>query len=261
MYFNGKRERDRILHHELARGYDRFADMPRYCAYINLCIAPYNWEDVYTAIKSRASISLINWDCLNGVIMALLVSLHKKTEHTLPMIPEMSTDFVDYIRMDKGNSPWRFLLSMKRYLPRYFVMRSLAAVGIHWRDVAYDLMGARNKPAYTSYHSLFTNLHVRTLVKATSVFKHMRHTGDPDYQAGVNDKHSLLLKESSSTKCHKYEYLENVVDLYISCLPSWNPAIRAKVCYCISFLQPLHLLFEKQMLPSTSANVLGTKLP
>lgn len=260
MFFNGKRARDAILQRELASGYDRFAPPAlRYRAYINLCLSPFNWEDTYLSIKSGRKISINTWDCLLGTIMGMMLSLHRNTEHTIPLLSEVAIDFVDYIRIDKGSDPWRFLLSMRRYLPRYMLMRSLLSVGIDWREVAYEMLGAKSKPSYSSYHSLFTNNYIRTMIKATTVFKKMRTSEDPDYQPGVNDKHSLLLQQSLSKKCLSYEKLETVVDLYLVALPSWNTSIRAKVCYYISFLQPLHELFEKQMLPSTETRILGTK--
>lgn len=260
IWFNGKAQRTLILANEEAIGYYRFAPPAlKYQSYINLCLHPYTWEDTYTGIKNNRKISLVNWNCLLGTLMGMLLSAHKKTEHTLPMLSEMAVDFIDYIRIDKGNDPWRFLLSMKRYLPRYCLIKSLKTVGIDWRDVAYELLGAKHKPAYSSYHSLFTNTHVRTMIKAMVVFKQMRSTQDTDYLPGVNDKHSLLLRESASTKCHSYMRLETVVDLYLATLPSWNTSIRAKVAYYISFLRPLHELFEKQMLPIVEQKTLGTK--
>ncbi len=260
MHFNGKRERDRIIAQEEAAGFYRFAPPAlKYHAYVNLCLYPFTWEDTYISLKSNKRISLNTWNCLLGALMAMLLSMKRKTEHTIPILSEIAIDFIEYIRLDRGSDPWRFLFSMKRYFPRYVLMRSLLTVGIDWREVAYDLMGAKHKPAYGSYHSLFTNIYIRTLIKATTVYKQMRSTCDEDYEPGVNDKHSLLLRESKSKKCLSYKTLESVVDLYLTSLPSWNPSIRAKVCYYISFLRPLHELMEKQMLPATEAKILGSK--
>jgi hypothetical protein len=172
------------------------------------------------------------------------------------MLPDIAIDFVDFIRKDKSPDPWKFLHSIKRYYPRYAIIKSLRSFGIDWREIAYELMGSSCKPVPTSYHSVFTNLYVRSLVKAVVIYKMYRSPGDEDYEEGVNDMQTLLKNTAASPKCVSEFYLEQTVNELLRVLPNWNTSIRGKVSYMLCYLQPASSL-ERQMLPSLQRKVLG----
>jgi hypothetical protein len=257
--YNNKEARDNILRRMEAEGKpDPFgSNQPKFKNWINLCIHPSDWDTVYKRVKSNTTLSFETWEALQGVVFALLVYMNKSTRETKEVLNDVVIDFVDFIRKDKASDPWRFLHSMRRYYPRYAILKTLATFGIEWRTVAYEVMGANFKPSPRSYHSVFTNIYVRTLVKAVVIYKHYRTALDADFDDGVNDMHSLLLLHSASSKCLPYNRLEATVNLLLSVLPNWTPSVRSKVSYMLGYLQPASVLYELQMLPSTERKVLG----
>lgn len=260
MHFNNKAVRDALEKQiELETGVNPFKASPRrFCTYVNLCLHPYTWEQTYYHLRQRKTISLTTWSCLSGAVLALFINLNRKTGETTQTVAEVVPDFVEYIRSDKTNDPWKFLLSMRRYLPRFITVKALARVGLDWRKLSVELMGAYKTPKPATYHTLFTNIYVRSLVKAMVVFRLYRTTGDADYQPGVNDIITLVEKEAKSKKCISAAHLLNLVERLQETLPSWSVSARARACYYCSYLMPLHYLYEKQMLPSLERNVLGT---
>lgn len=260
MHYNGQKDRERLMaEFERREGRGMFEGTTKnFCVWVNLCLAPYTWEQTYEGIRRGGRIDYKHWECLGGAIMALFVNINRFTTFTKEMVGECQPDFVEYIRADKKSDPWRFLLSMRRYMPRYITLKALAKVGFDWRSVACERMGARTLSRSTTYHSLFTNLYVRSIIKAMVVFRNYRTPGDPDYELGTNDLPTLVKKESASNKCVSYERLLPVVELLQESLPSWSTSARARVCFYCSYLMPLHYLTEKQMLPSLERKVLGS---
>jgi hypothetical protein len=261
MHYNTQKERDRLMaDYERLHGRSMFEGQTKsLCIWINLCLSPYTWEQTYAAVRRKNThIPYKSWECLGGAIMALFVNINRFTPHTAEMVQECIPDFVEYIRGDSVGDPWKFILSMRRYLPRYVVLKSLAKVGIDWRKVAVERMGAKVASRSSTYHSLFTNLYVRSIVKAMVCFRLYRSVGDPDYLPGTNDLPSLVEKESASKKCVSADKLMQVVELLQETLPSWTPAVRARACFYVSYMLPLYFLKEKQMLPSVERRVLGS---
>ncbi len=260
MHYNPQKERTRLMQeYEEREGRSMFEGTDKsLCVWINLCIAPYTWEQTYAGLRQPGRIHFRHWECLGGVVMALFVNINRFTPFTPEMVNECLPDFVEYIRADKVGDPWKFILSMRRYLPRYIVLKALARVGFDWRKVACERMGAKVMSRSSSYHSLFTNLYVRSIVKAMVVFRLYRTPGDPDYLPGTNDLPSLVAKESASKKCVAFDKLLPVVELLQETLPSWSASARARACFYCSYLMPLHYLTEKQMLPSLERKVLGS---
>lgn len=259
MHYNGKAKRDQLLAEMERRGVFPFDEKRnRFVSFINLCIHPYDWATCYHQVRNRKQISSQTWEAFNGAIFATFVIMNKSTGDTKLMLADVALDYIDFIRADKVGDPWKFLMSMRRYFPRYSIIKGLASFGLDWREFAYSHLGARCKPTSRSHHTIFTNVYVRTLVKAVVVFKQYRGPEHDDYQPGVNDMHSLLLTHSNSTKCLPYDRLEVAVNELLSLLPTWSPSIRARVNYMLSYMQPAHYILEKQMLPSTERKVLGS---
>jgi hypothetical protein len=260
MLYNGQKDRERLMREfEEREGRCMFEGVEkRFCVWVNLCLYPHTWEQTYASLRKPGRISFKAWESLGGAIMALFVNCNRCTAFTKEMVGECQPDFVEYIRADRVGDPWKFLLSMRRYLPRYLAIKSLQKVGIDWRTVAVEQMGAKVKPRLSSYHSLFTNVYVRSILKALVVFRQYRTPGDEDYSLGTNDVASLVAKESASNKCVAFEKLLPVVELLQTTLPSWSVSARGRACFFCSYLLPLHYLTEKQMLPSLERKVLGT---
>lgn len=253
MHFNGKAKRDAIIS---LLDYDPFSSGKRFCVYIDLCIHPFSWDTIYQKIRRKQRLDYQTWNCLLGALNGLFINLHMQGACTnAVLMSETAMDFVEFIRSDSVGDPWKFMLSMRVYMRRYCILKSLQSVGVDWREVAYNELGALSKPSNRTYHSIFTNKYVRSFLKALVVFKQMRTVVDEDYQVGVNDRHSLTLAQSTSPKSLPYEQLDKLVSILLESLPSWNTSIRAKVCYAISFQHDLHELFEKQMLPSMQRKI------
>ena len=259
MHFNYQKERD-IIVAELEKDYpDLWKYENRFNTFVNVCIHPYKWEWVYSKVKSGYGITDKAYYALLGAMHATLVNIKKARKESTRMCNEAAPDIIEFIRNDSTDDPWRFLLAMRRYFPRYFIIRGLTTFGINWRDVAYDVMGAYRKPNPKTHHSLFTNLYVRTLCKSVAVFSWYRDTYEDDYEFGENDMVTLIDKQADSTKCKSREALEDTVIYLSEALPSWNHRARAQVGYYLNHLLPLYYLTEKQLFGRLHNNVIGTK--
>lgn len=261
MHFNYGKKREQIAQEYLDNGVDLFADKSiRWRVYINLCIHPYKWEQIYGSIRDNQRIPNVTWNAFLGALHGTLVYIKRSRIESHRMCAEIAPDIVEFIRSDTTGDPWKFLLSMMRYFPRYFVLRGLKTFGIDWRELALSHMGATHKPNPKTYHSLFTNTYVRTLVKAITVYTQQREPFDSEYQLGVNDRHSLLLKHrGNGKKCKGYDELNATVEYLEQALPSWNQRTRAQVAYYLSHALPLHYLTEKQLFGRLETNVTGYK--
>lgn len=253
MHFNGKKKRDELIAQHEVNPYD--VTGRRFCVYIDLCIHPHSWDSVYNKLRQPRKIDHSTWNCLLGVINALLLSIRMRPGQNAMLINDVALDFVDFIRHDNVGDAWKFILSMRVYLRRYCCIKSLHSIGLDWRTISYEELGAMCKPSNKTFHSIFTSLYVRSFIKALVVFKQMRTVADADYELGVNDRHTLVARESASKKCLDYHKLDKIVQIYMETLPSWNTSIRCKACYNISYMIPLHELLEKQMLPSTQRKI------
>lgn len=260
MHFNGAKERALILQQFREReGRDMFeGESKRFCVWVNLCLHPYTWEQTFASLRQPGRVRYRAWENLGGAIMAIFININRFTPFTAQMVGECQPDFVEYIRSDTVGDPWKFLLSMRRYMPRYIAVKSLAKANIHWQDLAVECMGAKFKAKPTTYHSLFTNKYVRSTIKALVVFRQYRSVGDSDYEPGVNDLPTLVRRESASNKCVSEPHLLAAVERLQESLPSWSVSARGRTCFFTSYLMPLHYLTEKQMLPSLERKVLGT---
>lgn len=259
MHYNHAYKREQIRQKYLDKGIDLFDTDNIYSVYINLCIHPYKWESVFANIRERPHINQRDYFALLGTIKALLINTKRAKKESTRMSAELAPDFIDFIRNDRVGNPWKFILSMRRYVPRYLIMRGLQDFGIDWRDLAFDHMGAKYKPQPKSYHTLFTNLYLRTIVKALGVFAAVREPHDADYECGVNDVASLIKKESNSTKCKSPEILERTYLFLRESLPSWSPQVRGQVTYYLSNLLPVTYLVEKRLYGRQHENIIGVK--
>lgn len=259
-HYNDTAKRAALIEQAAARGVHLFADTNKhkFCTWLNLCLAPHTWEQTYASVRKQKVLSHVAWECLGGAVLALFVNQNKFNRYTKEVVAEVLPDFVTYIRADKVGDPWKFILSMRRYLPRYITIKALGKAGVDWRELAVECMGAKTKPRSVTYHSLFTNVYVRSLVKAIVVFRLYRSPGDPEYVVGTNDLDTLITQHAASNKCVAEPELYATIASLQSSLPAWNYRVRAHTCFFLSYLLPLYWLTEKQMLPSMERNVLGT---
>jgi hypothetical protein len=259
MHYNSAAKRARIEEEYRQKGVELYDTNAKLAVYINLCIHPYKWEWVYDTIRTRGQIPDKCYYAMLGAIYGVMINIKRAKRESAQVSNEIAPDIIDFIRNDKTNDPWRFILSMRRYLPRYIILRGLSTFGINWREVATEVMGARQEPQPKTYHSLLTNLYVRTLIKALGVFVAVRDENEQEYEYGVNDVATLLARESNSTKCKSKEALENTYFYLREALPSWNCQTRGRVAFYLSNLLPLSYLTEKQLYGRLHENTIGTK--
>jgi len=259
MHYNSAAKRARIEQDYRDKGIELFDTKSKLAVFINFCIYPYKWEWVYETIRTRGQIPDKCYYAMLGAIYATMINIKRAKRESAQVSNEIAPDIIDFIRNDRTGDPWKFILSMRRYLPRYLIIRGLQSFGIDWKKLAMETMGATREPQPRTYHSLLTNLYVRTLIKALGVFVAVRDTNEEEYEFGVNDVATLLEKESQSSKCKSKETLEETYFYLREALPSWNAQTRGQVAYYLSNLLPLSYLTEKQLYGRLHENTIGTK--
>lgn len=255
--YNNQYKRQAIVEQIKAEGgANPFARKQKQEVFISLCVHPFSWESTFHNIrKNKKKITIEDWGVLQGVILGILVLDKKKLRHSHLALEHVTMDFVQFIRENKDDDPWKFILNAKRYIHRYLIIHSLAQFGIQWKEAA-RVAGASRIPNPKTFHSFCTNLYLRNVVLATFVFRNYYTPLDEGYVEGVNDFHSCVLEAMAmNKKCLPYERF-NRICLYVNeRLPNWSKDVRGKVGYYLSYLLPLHMLVEKQMLDSTSARL------
>ena len=254
--YNNQYKRKAIIEQLRKEGRDPFAVKEKQAVFISLCIFPYSWEATFHRLRANKSqITIEDWGVLQGVILGILVLDNKKLRHSHLALEHVTIDFVEFVRQQKDPSPWKFLLNAKRYIHRYLIIHSLAQFGVNWKDAA-KYGGAKQLPNPKTFHSFCTNIYLRNVVLATMVFRNYYSPLDEGYVEGVNDFRTCVLETmAKNKKCLPYERFERICLFVNERLPNWSKDVRGKVGYYLSYLLPLHMLVEKQMLDSTAARI------
>lgn len=207
--------------------------------FVNLCIFPYDFATIYHRIQQREQIQYNDYEALKGAITALLVLIKRKNKNNNAAVDIFVVDFVSYIRSDtKTKDPLKFLMSMNRYLPRYLCVSGLKySFGLDWRELVESTLDLNRSLSYSSYHSLFTNLYIRSLMMTFVAWKNFRYSHEDGYEYGVNDIDTLLDKAAAYKKSIKRDRIELLFERLIKELPSWNVDVRRKVGWCIDTMQ------------------------
>ena len=208
-------------------------------SFVNLCIYPYDFATIYHRIQERDQIQFNDYEALKGAITALLVLIKRKNRNNNAAVDIFVVDFVNYIRSDtKTRDPLKFLMSINRYLPRYLCVSGLNyAFGIDWKTLVVETLDLNRSLEYSSYHSLFTNLYIRSLMMTFVAWKNFRYSHEEGYEYGVNDIDTLLTKAASYKKSLSRDKIEKLFDRLLKVLPSWNVQTRRKVGWSVDTMQ------------------------
>jgi hypothetical protein len=215
--------------------------------FINLCIYPQKFELLYDTLRTQDRISADNYESVKGTITGLLVLTHRQHAESKISVDAYVIDFIRFIRSDKKPDPVRFLLSMRVYFPRFLLAVGLqTSFGVDWRTLVTEVLSLENKPQLKSYHSLFGNKYLRTLVHAYIVWKNYRDTHDPDYEEGTNDLLTLLDKYSKLKTNDGRESTQALFEALQSNLPSWSVDARKKAAWAIDSAQDGYEMINRQ---------------
>lgn len=216
-------------------------------SFINLCIYPYKWELVYDRLRSCERISSETYAATKGAIAGLLVLTNRMHRDYQISVDAYILDFIALVRSDKQGSPMKFLLNMRRYMPRFlFVVGLRIAFGVDWRQLVYDVLKLRSKPQSKTYHSVFCNPYLRKLLHAYVIWKQFRESHDDDYKEGVNDIKTLVDKYSALATNADRETTELLLDALMHSLPSWSVATRTKAAWAIDSAQDGYSMINRQ---------------
>jgi hypothetical protein len=154
-------------------------------------------------------------------------------------------DFIEVIRIHTSPDPSDFLLSIRRYLPRFlFAVGLRVAFNIDWRDVVTDALDLNKRPQPATMSGLFANKYLRNLLYAYCVWKLFREPWDADYEKGTNDILTLLDKYATLKTALTRGELEVLFTALSSLLPSYSLDIRKRAWYMIDTAQDAyHLRF------------------
>lgn len=255
MIYNKQARRDEIV--EQIPGY--FDDAPsRVLAFINLCVYPQKFEVAYMNLREHKRISATTYDVLKGAITGLLVLGNRQHKDSRRSVDEYVIDFIDFIRNDRVGDPVKFLLSMKRYLPRYLFIKGLqVAFGLDWRRLVADALDLKKLPKATNYHSMCTNTYVRNLLRAYVVYKNYKEPHDEGFEAGVNDVNSLLRDTYGFKTALSEEKMIALFQALCGHLPNWSYNIRRKASWAIDTSQDARDIIERQFSEYKSKQVQG----
>lgn len=203
-------------------------------AFVNLAIHPYDWNQVYESIRRKETINDRNWECVKGVILALLVLTKRRNNESLRAVDCYIIDFIELIRSDRQGDPEKFLLNMRFYMPRFlFVVGLQVAFGLDWRELVTTTLNLRAKPQPKTYGSLFVNKYLRTLLYAYICWKNYYQAGDDGYVLGVNDTNALLDEYAKRAYTVSREVLQLLFVRLQEELPSYSRNIRRQSSYAI----------------------------
>jgi hypothetical protein len=239
MHYNNK-----IIRDEIIRKNPHLLDTKhKVLCFINLCIYPIRFEQVYFHIRSTNLIATSNYDALKGAIVGLLILAKRKGRFAQTIAEEAALDFIDFIRMDKKPDAEKFLLNFRNYLPRYLFAKGLQiAFNVDWREVVFDGLELRKMPKHSTYHGMFSNKYLRDLLQCYIVYKKFRDVHDDDYKVGENDLPTLLAQyqQKSSLSEGQFQALFNTL---MKSLPSWNLSTRKKAAMAIdNFLDGYYII-------------------
>lgn len=228
------RQRNALLLKQEAKGYKFPENKHRVISFVNLAIAPYDWGQIYESIRKKERVSSANWECVKGVILALLVLTKRKNKDSLKATDAYIVDFIELMRSDKQGDAEKFLLNMRFYMPRFqFVVGLQVAFGLDWRELVTNTLELKQKPQPKTYGSLFVNKYLRSLLYAYIVWKTYVQPGEEGFEAGVNDVNSLLDKYSQRAYAISREVLQRLFVRLQESLPSYSYNVRRQASYAI----------------------------
>lgn len=227
-------KRNKLLEQKEQKGYEFPKHEHRVIEFVNLSIHPYDWAQVYESIRRHERISARNWECVKGVILALLVLTKRKNRESVRSTDAYIIDFIELMRSDKQGDPEKFLLNMRFYFPRFqFVIGLQVAFGIDWRQLVTNTLELKVKPQPKTYGSLFVNRYLRSLLYAYIVWKNYRLPGDEGYELGVNDTNALLDEYAKRAYAISREVLQRLFVSLQESLPSYAYNARRQGAYAI----------------------------
>lgn len=233
-HYNNCRAREALLIKKEAKGYVYPEKEHAVLAFVNLSIAPYNWEQIYESVRKKERVSERNWECLKGVILAMLVLTKRRNKSSVHATDAYIIDFIELIRSDRQGDAEKFLLNMRFYFPRFqFVVGLQAAFGLDWRELVTNTLELRNKPQPKTYGSLFVNKYLRSLMYAYIVWKHYLSPDEAGYEAGVNDINTLLDEYAKRAYAISREVLQRLFVRLQESLPSYAYNVRRQASYAI----------------------------
>jgi hypothetical protein len=255
MIYNNQEKRNEIVQQMP----DYFsASTSKVLAFINLCVYPQKFEVAYHNLREQPRISATTYDVLKGAITGLLVLANRQHKESRMSVDEYVIDFIEFIRKDTKGDPVKFLLSMKRYMPRYLFIKGLSvSFGVDWRRLVADALDLKKLPKATNYHSICTNLYVRNLLRAYVVYKNYKETHDEGYEQGVNDVETLLKQTYAFKTALPPEKMVALFQALCSYLPNWSYAVRRKVAWAIDTSQDGRAIIERQFTDYRSRQIQG----
>lgn len=244
MHYNNQQARENLL----AKMPWLFDDsQSKVLSFVNLCIYPHKFELLWHTLRTQERITEASYNAVKGVICALMVMNNRMHKEKDISVDAYVIDFIKIIRSCTDDNPVKFLLSMRAYMVRFmFIVGLRVAFGVDWRELVYQVLELKNKPQNRSYHSLFTNLYIRTLLHAYICWKNYREPHDPDYESGTNDILTLLENYSKLKKNLGYESTLKLFEALQSGLPSWSVDSRRKAAWAIDSAQDGFSMINRQ---------------
>jgi len=216
-------------------------------SFINLCIYPQDFSVLYHSVRTQERLSMPTYEALKGALIGLIVLSKRKHRDTILSVDNYIIDFISFIRNDSVGDPVKFLLSMKAYMLRFMFAKGLqVAFGLDWRKLILESLDLRSAPNPKSYHSLFTNIYIRNLLRVYVIWKNYRDIHEEEYEAGVNDINTLLDKAASHKTSLSREQLVALFETLKENLPSWRYATRKQAAYAIDTCQDGWAIVNRQ---------------
>jgi len=216
-------------------------------SFINLCIYPQKFELLYNTLRNQPRISANDYESVKGAITGMLVMNNRQHRESMLSVDNYVIDFIKFIRSDPKDDPVRFLLSMRRYFPRFlFAIGINVAFGLDWKTVVTDCLDLSQKPNPGTYHGVLCHRYLRNLLYAYIIWKTYREPHDPDYKLGENDLLTLFDKYTKLKTCLGRETLQSLYTYLSESLPSWNVGVRQKAAWAIDSAQDGYAMVNRQ---------------
>lgn len=217
----------------------------RMLAFVNVSIHPYKFEVIYDNIRNKGELAMYQYTSLKGVLLSLLTQVKRNHASSLVSIDSYIIDFIELIKASKDDDPNKFLMSMKRYMPRFlFIVGLRTAFGLDWKDLVTEALYLKQKPEPNTLHGLFCNHYLRNLLFAYCIWKQYREPFDEEYEQGKNDLLTLLDSYSKLKTALGRDELEALFFCLQKSLPSYNLNVRRRARYMIDTAQDaFHLQF------------------
>ena len=217
---------------------DYFSQHSKVLAFVNLAIYPHKFEVVFKHIRELPRISSDTYNALKGTVTALMVMSKRQHKESSLSVDEYVLDFIQFIRSDNKGDPTKFLLSMRRYMPRYMFLKGLAvAFNVDWRRLVADALDLKELPQATNYHTMFTNRYTRNLLWVYIVWKNFKESHEEGFEQGVNDIVTLLAQANSHKSSLGEIKQQALFNALMGALPSWSYSTRRKASWAIDTCQ------------------------